>query len=93
MPEDTLHLLMEEAVEVCHGEEDPRNAALRQCIAQLSSQDRSLILRRYFHGSSLREVAREVGRKAENLKGSLHRIRVSLRTCVRRKTGIRRATS
>jgi len=93
VPEETLHLLMEEAAETCHEEEDSRNVALRQCIGQLSSQDRGLILRRYFHGSSLQEVAREVGRKAENLKGSLHRIRISLRTCVRRKTGMGGATS
>lgn len=93
VPEETLNLLMEEAAEVCHEADDPRQAALRQCIQQLSPQDRGLILRRYFHGSSLDQVAREVGRKAENLKGSLHRIRLALRTCVRRKTGMGRAFS
>lgn len=93
VPEETLNLLIEDAAEVFHEAEDPRQVALRQCIQQLSPQDRGLILRRYFQGSSLQQVAREVGRKAENLKGSLHRIRLALRTCVRRKTGMGRALS
>lgn len=93
MPEETLNRLIEEAAEVCYDAEDPRQVALRQCIQQLPTGDRGLILRRYFHGSSLEQVAREVGRKADNLKGSLHRIRLSLRTCVRRKTGMGGALS
>ena len=93
VPEETLNLLIEDAAEVCFEAEDPRHAALRQCIHELRPHDRGLILRRYFEGYSLDQVAREVGRKAENLKGSLHRIRLALRACVRRKTGFRRALS
>lgn len=93
VPEETLNLLIEDAAEVCFESEDPRHAALRQCIQELRPHDRGLILRRYFEGYSLDQVALEVGRKAENLKGSLHRIRLALRTCVRRKTGFRRALS
>ena len=93
VPEETLHLLIEEASEACHEADDLRHVALRQCIAELHPSDRGLILRRYFESTSLKQVALEVGRKAENLKGSLHRIRLALRTCVRRKTGFRRALS
>ena len=93
VPDETLHLLVEEAAEVCYDAEDPRHLALRQCIQQLPQGDRTLILRRYFKGYSLDQVAREMGRKAENLKGSLHRIRLNLRTCVRRKTEFGRALS
>lgn len=93
VPEETLHLLIEEAEEVCYEAEDPRHAALRQCIRELRPQDQGLILRRYFDGRSMEEVAREVGRKADNLKGSLHRIRLSLRACVKRKTGGWRAAT
>ncbi len=93
VPEETLHLLIDDAAEVCYEAEDPRHAALRQCIRELRPQDQGLILRRYFEGYSLEKVAREVGRKADNLKGSLHRIRLALRTCVRRKINLGRATS
>jgi RNA polymerase sigma-70 factor, ECF subfamily len=93
IPEETLNLFIEEAEEVCYAAEDPRHAALRQCIQQLAPGDRGLILRCYFDGYSLKRVAEEVGRKAENLKGSLHRIRLMLRTCVRRKTELRKAMS
>lgn len=93
VPEDTLNLLIEDATDVCYEADDTRHLALRQCIQELHPHDRGLILRRYFEGKSLRELALEVGRKAENLKGSLHRIRLALRACVRRKTGLGRALS
>ena len=93
VPEETLHLLIEDASDACHETENLRHVALRQCIEELHPNDRGLILRRYFEGNSLKQVALEVGRKAGNLKGSLHRIRMALRACVRRKTGFRRALS
>ncbi|QTN33249.1 sigma-70 family RNA polymerase sigma factor [Akkermansiaceae bacterium] len=93
VPEETLNLLIDEAAEVCHGADDPRHAALRQCIQQLRPDDRSLILRCYFDGFSLQSAAEELGRKAVNLKGSLHRIRMALRVCVKRKVGLGRAMS
>lgn len=93
VPEETLNLLLEDAAEVCYDADDTRHVALRQCIQQLPPGDRGLILRCYFEGFSLGRVAQEVGRKAENLKGSLHRIRLNLRTCVRRKTELWKATS
>ena len=93
VPEETLHLLMDDAAEVFYEAEDLRHVALRQCIRELRPQDQGLILRRYFEGSSLEAVAREVGRKAINLKGSLHRIRLALRACVRRKMQLGRATA
>lgn len=93
VPEETLNLLIDDAVDVCYEPEDLRHAALRQCIQQLRPADRSLILRCYFDGYSLQNAARELGRKAVNLKGSVHRIRMALRTCVERKMNVGRATS
>ncbi len=94
VPEETLLSLAEDAQEVCYdGAEDLRHAALRQCIQQLRPADRGLILRRYFEDYSLKQMAQEVGRKAENLKGSLHRIRLSLRGCVNRKIGVEKTLS
>jgi RNA polymerase sigma-70 factor (ECF subfamily) len=93
VPEETLNLLMDDAVESFAGLEDSRLVALRQCIRDLRPEDRGLILRRYFDGYSLKRLAREVDREADNLKGSLHRIRLALRACVRWKIAAGRATS
>jgi len=93
VPEETLSKLLEDAAEECFEASDPRHEALRECIQQLRPEDRGLVLRRYFEGHSLKQVAAEVGRKADNLKGTLHRIRMSLRACVRSKLSVRRAIS
>ena len=93
LPDETLNLLIEDAAEVFYDAEDVRHVALRQCIRELRPQDQGLILRRYFEGRSMEEMAREVGRKADNLKGSMHRIRLNLRACVKRKTGNWRAAT
>jgi RNA polymerase sigma-70 factor (ECF subfamily) len=91
VPKETLERLVNEAVEGCFEAEDLRAGALRECIQQLRPLDRGLILNRYFEGQTLKEVAAEVGRKADNLKGSLHRIRLVLRTCMERKVRSRKA--
>ena len=93
VPEETLNLLIDEAAAVCHGTEDPRHVALRQCLLQLRPDDRSLVLRYYGGEGNMASLASELGRKAENLKGSMHRIRLSLRTCMMRKIGMGRALS
>lgn len=90
-PEETLRKLIDEAADSTFESRDHRHDALRECLQQLRPADRGLILRRYYEGGSLKDVAAEVGRKAENLKGSLHRIRISLRTCVRSKLNVRNA--
>lgn len=93
VPEATLTKLIEDATEICYDSNDVRHQTLRECIQQLRPEDRGLILRRYFDGHSLSEVASEVGRKAENLKGSLHRIRLTLRACVQSKLNVRKTIS
>ncbi len=93
VPEESLIKLIEDATEVCYETSDLRHQTLRECLQQLRPEDRGLILRRYFDGHSLNELAAEVGRKAENLKGSLHRIRLSLRACVKNKLSVRKAIS
>lgn len=93
MPDETLTLLMDEAGPILEAAMDERKDALRECIRQLPEKERSLILSRYMQGNSLQEVAREVGRKAENLKGTLHRIRLSLRACVNSKVNLWKATT
>ena len=86
VPSETLEKLVNEAIEGALESDDARQEALRECIQQLRPLDRGLIFRRYYDGLTLKELGAEVGRKANNLKGSLHRIRLSLRACVERKT-------
>lgn len=91
--EETLTKMIDSAAAVCFDDGDQLHENLRRCIDQLNKADRRLILRRYFDGSSLKDIANELGRKAENLKGSMHRIRLSLRACVQKKRSIERALS
>lgn len=62
-----------------------RSDALRSCLAQLRSQDRTLIMHRYGSKRTLREFAQETGRSVGGLKVALHRLRNSLIQCIERK--------
>jgi RNA polymerase sigma-70 factor (ECF subfamily) len=59
-------------------------AALENCIRKLSDGDRSLIRKRYQPGSSVNQIAREIGRSANSVSQSLGRIRRALVACVER---------
>lgn len=93
MPDETLNKLMDDASQFLEADMDLRQDALRECIRQLPEKERGLILSRYMEGNSLSEVAGQVGRKAENLKGTLHRIRLGLRSCVISKMSVWKATT
>ena len=58
---------------------------LEQCLGQLRPEDRSMILNRYSPEHGIKELATEAGRTVESLRVSLHRIRSTLRNCIRRK--------
>lgn len=90
VPEKTLIKIMEEAVEFSESEVDMRHDALKECITQLPDKERILILSRYIEGRSIQQVADVVGRKAESLKRMMHRIRLSLRSCVLSKINLER---
>jgi RNA polymerase sigma-70 factor (ECF subfamily) len=78
-----MELLADEA-----GDEDSGRAAplpvLRGCLEKLSEQERSLILRRYTPGMSVKILATEIGRSANSLSHTLGRIRRSLLECIKR---------
>lgn len=93
MPEETLTKLMDDAVQILADEKDYRQDALRECIQQLSPNERNLILSRYMQGNSMKEVADHLGRKADNLKGTMRRIRLNLRSCVVSKLHLREVTA
>jgi RNA polymerase sigma-70 factor (ECF subfamily) len=58
--------------------------ALESCVGKLSEPDRSLIRRRYQPGTSVQELAAEIGRTANSLSKTLGRIRRGLLECVDR---------
>jgi RNA polymerase sigma-70 factor (ECF subfamily) len=62
----------------------PPLPVLRGCLEKLSDQERSLILRRYTPGMSVKVLATEVGRTANSLSHTLGRIRKSLLQCIQR---------
>lgn len=93
VPEETLVKLVEEAGSQGFEGTETRHEALRLCLQQLRPEDRGLVLRRYIEERSLKKLAVDVGRSAESLKVSLHRIRMALRSCVRSKLSVGRAMS
>ena len=84
LPESVLIKLIEEGVASGDETSVPRHEILHECLEQLRPEDRGLILRRYFDGRRVKEVAAEVGRGEDSVKMSLHRIRLVLGMCVRR---------
>ena len=58
--------------------------ALEICLAKLSELDRSLIRRRYQPGTTVHQLAVDIGRTANSLSKSLGRIRRTLLECVNR---------
>lgn len=58
--------------------------ALENCLGKLSEADRSLIRRRYQPGTTVQQLAAEVGRTANSLSKSLGRIRRALLECIDR---------
>ena len=93
MPEETLTKLIERIESGGFGSTETKQEALRVCLGQLRPVDRGLILRRYIEEHSLGKLAADIGRSAESLKVSLHRIRMALKSCVRRRLKVQEATS
>lgn len=63
-------------------EADTRLAALATCLTQLSKNNQSLVRKRYGLGVSVKELAEELGRTANVVAVTLHRIRVALMKCI-----------
>jgi RNA polymerase sigma-70 factor (ECF subfamily) len=78
-----MELLADEASDEELGRTPPL-PVLRACLEKLSEQEKSLILRRYLPGMSVKLLATEIGRSANSLSQSLGRIRRALLECVRR---------
>lgn len=64
---------------------DERREALRQCIAELKERHRLLIIARYMDGKTTENIAQSWGKSVEAVRRMLHRIRMALYRCLRRK--------
>lgn len=63
---------------------DARLEALSGCLKKLGPSQRQMILRRYERGATVQAIAAEVGRPAESVRVTLHRIRQALIDCMGR---------
>jgi RNA polymerase sigma-70 factor (ECF subfamily) len=88
VPEEVLDQLLEQEIEAAAPSAIPRHEVLRECLAGLRPADQALILTRYFDGRNVKQLAAEVGRSADSVKMSLHRIRTLLALCVRRRLSL-----
>ncbi|RMF37952.1 MAG: sigma-70 family RNA polymerase sigma factor [Planctomycetota bacterium] len=62
-----------------------RLEALEQCLQRLRPQQRQLLMARYTNRGSLTEHAKRLGRSADGLRVTLHRLRNKLLECIERK--------
>ena len=57
--------------------------ALKECIKTLREEDRALLRERYSSTGTLKVYAEKTGRSEAGLRVTLHRLRQSLRKCVK----------
>ena len=79
--DELLYLLADEAAATT-ADISLRQQALRGCLADLPSQQRELILRRYSPGASVQRLAAELQRTVGVVSQTLYRIRESLLRCI-----------
>jgi RNA polymerase sigma-70 factor (ECF subfamily) len=65
--------------------ENPRLEALRDCVGNLSENARALLHARYGEGRSVECLSKATGRAQSALTMQLHRMRLALALCVKRK--------
>lgn len=65
------------------GDLDRRRRLLRACMAKLTEEQRTLLLRRYQPGESVQHIADDLGRPVGSISQTLYRIRRLLVDCVR----------
>lgn len=62
-----------------------RQSALRECLEQLKSDSREMLLSRYGSEETLDQLAERVGRSVGGIKVTLNRIRTALLGCIQRR--------
>lgn len=84
LDEDIATMLLARREELA-SELDRRSGPLRDCLGELSNNNRGLIEKYYFDQVSIEETANEVGRSVAAIYKSLQRIRTALMDCVNSK--------
>ncbi len=62
-----------------------RQLALRECLKELKTESRELLLSRYSRDETLAELASRVGRSVGGIKVTLCRLRTALSQCIQRR--------
>lgn len=83
LAEDVLEVLADEAVSA-ETRLSAHREALEQCLAKLSSEQRSLVMAAYSPGARIEEIAERSGRTIGGFYQWLHRMRLRLLECTRR---------
>lgn len=84
LTDEILDQLAEEIAQERPESASRNQRALAACFQKLDQPDRDLLLQRYWHRRPLRDFADFTGRSEQALKSQLHRLRETLRLCVRR---------
>ena len=79
--DELLAQFADEAADVEHESSD-RLLAMRDCLARLPDRHRQLIKLRYGQKQSVRQLAKDTGKKESALKMMLMRIRQTLHSCI-----------
>lgn len=79
--EDVLERISK-AAEQMSDEVDHRLSALRECVAELPSDNQRLLQLKYLNRVSLTDHAKSLGLKPNQIQKNLSRIRIALRHCV-----------
>ena len=81
--DDVFHLVDEQ--EENAEERAEQMQVLRHCYSKMSGENQSFMNLRYKDGLSIKQMAVEVGKQAGAVRVQLHRLRLSLKDCVRLK--------
>lgn len=60
-----------------------RQIALRQCLAKLKDDQRTILALYYAHRKSIAQISELTGRTADSIKSLMRRLRQGLRECIR----------
>jgi RNA polymerase sigma-70 factor (ECF subfamily) len=55
---------------------------MRECVARVDGEARSLLMSRYAEGRSMAEICASTGKKHSAITMKLHRLRLALAECV-----------
>lgn len=84
--DDAIQAVTREFERRSDGKED-RLIALSQCMQELGNDGRNLLQKRYRDGQAVQHIAEALGHSANRVAVTLHRLRLALLECIRRRSG------